>query len=439
MGKRYRWPPAGDSRPGNRPGWDMGGTAPSVSVLVLAGGRAAARHDSAAFEDASMALLEWADALGREAVGAACCEVVATVLAELWEQGWQPGELIRACRRGRSARHISLLVSALAAPRTWACAGGAAPIPVWSAQLEDLGVAPRWREHQDWLAPWATGAKLGWPEALMMALETLGVLTGLPPLQPLVAPPSAWCEWRPGIAVDSDDPVLVKVRALLAKAESTDFDAEAEALTAKAQQLMARHAIDEAIARDGAGGLRTEKPVARRFAIDDPYASAKSLLLSAVASANGGRSVWYADLALMTVIAFDADLEAIDTLYTSLLVQGSRSMLAGGRLVGGRGRSQTRSFRRSFLLAFAGRIRERLELAAVAARRDAEEELATSVLPVLAGRQADVDDAVAAMFPKLIRRRGPRITSEEGWLAGRSAAEMASLGPDAAITPAASA
>ena len=118
MGKRYRWPPAGDSRPGDRPGWDMGGTAPSVSVLVLAGGRAAARHDSAAFEDASMALLEWADAVGREAVGAACCEVVATVLAELWEQGWQPGELVRACRRGRSARHISLLVSALAAPRT---------------------------------------------------------------------------------------------------------------------------------------------------------------------------------------------------------------------------------------------------------------------------------------------------------------------------------
>ena len=45
------------------------------------------------------------------------------------------------------------------------------------------------------------------------------------------------------IAPDSarpDEKVLGRVRALLAKAESTTFPEEAEALTAKAQELMAR-------------------------------------------------------------------------------------------------------------------------------------------------------------------------------------------------------
>ena len=37
--------------------------------------------------------------------------------------------------------------------------------------------------------------------------------------------------------------MLERVRALLAKAESTTFPEEADALTAKAQQLMTRHAL----------------------------------------------------------------------------------------------------------------------------------------------------------------------------------------------------
>ena len=68
---------------------------------------------------------------------------------------------------------------------------------------------------------------------------------------------------------DSDIPVEVgtgadearlydKVRALLRKAESTSFPAEAEALTAKAQDLLARYALDRALLdgdrSPGAGG-----------------------------------------------------------------------------------------------------------------------------------------------------------------------------------------
>jgi hypothetical protein len=43
---------------------------------------------------------------------------------------------------------------------------------------------------------------------------------------------------------DLDQRMLDRVRALLAKAESTDFPQEADAFTARAQELMARHRID---------------------------------------------------------------------------------------------------------------------------------------------------------------------------------------------------
>ena len=50
-------------------------------------------------------------------------------------------------------------------------------------------------------------------------------------------------------------------RALLAKAEATDDPAEAETFTAKAQELMTRHAVDEAVLRSS---QQDEIPVATR-------------------------------------------------------------------------------------------------------------------------------------------------------------------------------
>ena len=72
---------------------------------------------------------------------------------------------------------------------------------------------------------------------------------------------------------NAPDGILDKVRALLAKAESTQFEAEAEAFTAKAQELMTRHRIDRAVlnASDDLG----DAPAGRRLGIDDPYADVR--------------------------------------------------------------------------------------------------------------------------------------------------------------------
>src|SRR6185437_462868 len=107
-------------------------------------------------------------------------------------------------------------------------------------------------------------------------------------------------------------------------------------------ELMARYAIDEAVA-NAVGEGRKESPSLRRVPVDDPYANPKSSLLAVVSSANNVRSIWHDEFALMTLVGFEADLDTVEVLFTSLLMQASRAMLAKGRIRDERGRSRTRS------------------------------------------------------------------------------------------------
>jgi hypothetical protein len=355
-------------------------------------------------------------------------QVFSDCLDGLWEGGWQPAEVYRAARRRRSGRHGDLVTTAIAANSRRVTAS---PPSSWTEQLTNLGATDSWwGPGADWLGPWSLKSGIRWDEAVVVSVEALAVLLGLPKVEVLLPPPSQWSLGHtpgPG-GVRVDEAVLAKVRALLAKAESTNFEHEADALTAKAQELMARHSIDEAVARCDAG-IVGDGPIATRIAVDDPYSSAKSSLLAVVASANGVRPIWDPVFAHMTLVGFEADLEVVEMLFTSLMMQASKAMLARGRVADGRGRSRTRSFRHSFYLAFAGRIGERLAMAAASARSEAEADLGRDLLPVLAGRREEVDDTTARMFPRLRRARGSSVTNEAGWIAGRAAAETASLGP----------
>src|SRR3546814_127112 len=75
----------------------------------------------------------------------------------------------------------------------------------------------------------------------------------------------------------TNDPWLRRVQAMLAKAESTQFPAEAEALLAKAQELMSRHAIDEAMLQS-AGRAASDAVTTTVVVTTAPYAGAKASL-----------------------------------------------------------------------------------------------------------------------------------------------------------------
>src|SRR5580692_199685 len=78
--------------------------------------------------------------------------------------------------------------------------------------------------------------------------------------------------------------LLDRVRKLLAKAEDEGCTpAEAEALTAKAADLMARYGIDRALL--GAVRPETDRPADRKFGFEAPWADVKAHLLAALATA----------------------------------------------------------------------------------------------------------------------------------------------------------
>lgn len=361
---------------------------------------------------------------GAPDVDAALLRRLARDVGRLWPRGWQPADLARLADRRLGPRPARLLHDVMAAQRR------DLPDPVpswWDDQLRELNARVWWTDDGGHLAAWAAREGIDRVTALREAVDVLALVVGLPPIAVLRPPPgSTAARVVSGPAGGgSGSRILDRVRALLAKAESTTFPAEAEALTGKAQELIARHSLDEALL--AAEAPRPDLPSGVRLGTDAPYAGAKALLVQEVAAANGCESVWSDDLGFATVLGWPADLAAVELLYTSLLVQATAAMLAGRgerRASGGR---RTRGYDESFLNAFALRIGERLRAATAAANRQAVQEAgADRLLPVLAARGEAVRERFETLFPGVTRAR-LTVRDAEGWASGTSAADRASL------------
>jgi hypothetical protein len=342
----------------------------------------------------------------------------------LFRGGWQPVELRRVVARHGVPVQGRLVADAVAAhlrsfPRERVD-------PRWLAQADELGARVWWSGDDAYLGEAAGRWRVDRVALLDAVLGLLRVLTGLPPIELLMPPPGSTPS--PGTRGGTgrvDERLLDRVRALLAKAESTEFPAEAEAYSAKAQELIARHSIEEALA---AGSTADVVPFARRVGVDHPYENEKAALLDAVARANHCETVWSPELGFTTVFGFDTDIDAVELLYTSLLVQANRAMAQAEPAGGRAGKARLKAFRRSFRVAYAVRIGERLSEAAASATRDAGGgTVDPQLLPVLASREAQVRETVRRVFPHTVRARGSRVDSREGWDSGREAADRAAL------------
>ncbi|WP_131737501.1 DUF2786 domain-containing protein [Actinomadura roseirufa] len=373
---------------------------------------------------------EWAHAVDRR-LAAALQDGVSTA----WERGWQPADVIRFVGRRRTARHVRLALDAIAAEMR---AYSAATVDdQWREQLAVLGAEVWWEHDDEHLAAWSEGEEVDRAEMVACAVELVHLLAGLPRLASIGPRPGTPRREAPASTRDQvrdvDQRMLGKVRALLAKAESTEFPEEAEALSARAQELIARHSIDHALLAAESGDTRG--PSGRRVAVDNPYDAPKAVLLTVVADANRCRAVWHRELGFSTVLGFPADLAAVEMLFTSLLVQATTAMVHAGPRRDARGRSRTRSFRHAFLNAYAARIGERLrEAAGEATSRAAAGEGGKDLLPVLAARDRAVEEAVDTMFPNLAKGRAGSVSNYEGWVAGRAAADLASLNGRSEVT-----
>jgi hypothetical protein len=390
-----------------------------LQLLPVAAAMVAVGDDRA---DAQLARLGGFDERDQQQVDRCVGLFLTRSLRGAWERGWTPADVVQYGRRELEAGVEPLLRAAIAAEhRIYPDGRFAAP---WLGQLADLGIEPPYPPLT--LTSWAAEARVLRYVALRRALALAGFLHALPILPRMWPLPGAVQDQRRGRPADTK--MLSRIRALLAKAEATEFPDEAEALSSKAQELMAKFSLDSALlAADAAAELDIpDDTAARRLWVDTPYVSAKAQLVGAVASANRCRTVVVNSLAMVTVIGAEVDLRHTEILSTSLLVQANRAMLAAGKHVGHRGESRTRSFRQSFLMAYALRIGERLEATTAAAEAAVAPADAQQLLPVLARREEQVDALFTKLFPHTKTQR-IRVTNGAGWDAGRIAADQALL------------
>jgi Protein of unknown function (DUF2786) len=214
--------------------------------------------------------------------------------------------------------------------------------------------------------------------------------------------------------------VLARVRKLLAVAEHPNTPPEeADAAARAAERLIAKYAIDEALLE--AAAQTKSKPESRTMMVEPPYASAKTRLVGAVASAHGVRAIIVRDPGeadRVILIGFAADLQLVDLLYTSLLLQATTSVR--------RQAESGRAFRRAFLIGFAAEVGERLSATRREAVAAASSVAGTSSAIALRDRQQDVDDAVREQFPRL-RTARTTISDRGGLIAGRRSGANANL------------
>ncbi|MGV0596374.1 DUF2786 domain-containing protein [Mycolicibacterium porcinum] len=393
-------------------------TDPGYDRVALLDRLTAALHSSALCpdHDADFHAAELLDEFpcGAHDLALAAEGTLAGAISGAWQLGWSPNDLHEFARRRLDAAAAGYLAEAVVRESRHY------PVtslhPRWRAELTALPVDIAHGPPQMW--NWADRNAVDHHAALTIVLKVLRLLGTLPRLEPLLPLPGA--HQHSAVAVNpTDAKALSRVRGLLAKAEATKFPEEAEALSAKAQELMSRYSLQHAI-RDHEQG-RAAEATARRIWIDSPYVSAKAALVQSVATANRCQMVCAEKLGFVAVIGAECDLEFVELLSTSLLVQTNRAMLAAGRTTSGH--TRTRSFRQSFLLSYAARIGERLTATSTAVATEVDR---GTLLPVLAARSQATEDLTNRLFPATI----PRMMSPSngaGWAAGRIAADLAQL------------
>ena len=242
-----------------------------------------------------------------------------------------------------------------------------------------------------------------------------------------------------------DDRRLSTIRALLAKAEATEYPDEAEAFFNKASELISRWAIDEAMLWADADAAGREQPDELQLLLHAPYLPQKAVLVGAVATAHGCRAVRIVSppgtgKEIISIVGFPTELRWVDTLVTSLLVQLTSAMLS--RCPAGLTPSASASWRRSFIVGFAEEVGRRLEAdrAAAAAERDAAvrgsapaaasgggPSPAPSTALVLASRVDEVDSELRRRHPRLRSSWASSGRSASGRREGRAAGREASI------------
>ncbi len=283
-----------------------------------------------------------------EAVSRALAGYLRASVSAAWQRGWQPAELARHFGRELSADHAAMVADMIAAEMLGYA--GATVDARWAAQVgrarggRARAGAPGGGATRSTSAPGTRSAAMpssspsSPPRSRRCTSSSIcrpwrscsrcPAPPGRSPRQTRPPQPGRPPAPRPRLA-PADERMLSRIRALLAKAESTEF------ARGGGGPVGPRAGADGQVqhrprAAGGAGRERAETPGGRRIAVDNPYEAAEG---DPAADRRGGQPLprrLVQGVGLVTVIGFPADLDAVELLFTSLLVQANTAMLRTG-------------------------------------------------------------------------------------------------------------
>lgn len=165
----------------------------------------------------------------------------------------------------------------------------------------------------------------------------------------------------------TDEGMIAKILALLAKAESTEFEAERDTYMAKAQELMLKHSVEQSqLTPQQAEQMMMKECAESRNKYDQ-------ILLSAVCRSADVYHVIYAQAKRYgsaksggvthgTLTGTQTDIRYVESLYASLLIQREialkMSLHRGDKPEWEHGKSFNNSFRVNFAVAASAKMQE---------------------------------------------------------------------------------
>lgn len=219
------------------------------------------------------------------------------------------------------------------------------------------------------------------------------------------------------------------IRKLLAKAESSEHEAEASVFRNKALELMTRYSIDEAMLAD----VDVEEVVVSETVELGTYAANKRSLVITIARAFGChvRRPLYKNKKLYEVVGFKSDVDMVVMLVNSLIIQ------LDTQLLGVTNSWSTKAARTSFAYAWCDTVGSRVEdhyrAATAEAEADSQVEGGTvekGVALVLADRSERVEQGFEEKYgykPKYVSCT-TQVSNLSASSAGRAAGHKANIG-----------
>ncbi len=226
------------------------------------------------------------------------------------------------------------------------------------------------------------------------------------------------------------------INNLLAKAESSQFPAEAKAFSSKAQTLMSQWAIDDAVLRTGRETDELEVGISEIPIEYNSYYGGRRDLLNAIGRHNNcrilGSAIQHASQKpthrTIYVVGTQSDRDWVQTLYLSLLTQSTTEQAMAWMLSDFDAHKNT--WQITFMNGYVESIREQFREAQALAEMDARKQYGDQTVALVLQTTKDVvDEKFREMFPDVqSERRGRRRGQFSGnaWDAGRAAGSKSS-------------